>query len=388
MSEVGISIIVPIYHGKEYIPYMIKQVECCKRKIDSDIQVELLFVNDCPEDEIENYESADVVIRAFNTDTNCGIQSARIKGIGLSLGKYVLLLDQDDKIREDYLYSQLENIEKYGADASVCRAIHENRPVYNSQNCFEWVIHLEHMMKDNYIISPGQVLIRKDSLPIVWKNNLLRNNGADDWLLWLCMLAEKKKFVLNDKCLYEHTVNGHNASHNTNKMIDSAKEVVQILKSQAIFPSSQIIDLERNLKNSIRYQIQVLDKFKRMFYFYESWMCRENHTQLLSMQLKKKQYKNIAIYGLSPMGKQFIRELKKNNEIHVEYVIDREANYYKADGVDVGITLCTTEEICEQKNVDAIVVTIVEQEQLVVKELQKIVNIPVLYMEDILFDRL
>lgn len=43
------------------------------------------------------------------------------------------------------------------------------------------------------ITSPGHCLIRKTSIPQLWKENILKNNGSDDLLLWLLMLEENKK---------------------------------------------------------------------------------------------------------------------------------------------------------------------------------------------------
>lgn len=385
MTSIDISVIVPIYHGKKYIPSLIKQIECCRSKLDLNVRVELLLINDCPEEPLENYTSESIFVRVFQSEVNCGIQGARIKGINQSRGKYVLMLDQDDKIRENCLQSQLENIEKHKADASVCRAINARHPVYGVRRCFEEVINLENMLKNNYILSPGQVLMRKESLSSVWEKNLLHNNGADDWLLWLCMMAEGKKFALNPQCLYEHIVNGENASADTIKMIDSIRETVQILKCQKLFTSEQILTLESNSAFDLKEYIKSLERYKKMYYFYEQWMGLVNHEKRLSVQLKKKNYMNVAIYGLGAIGRQFIQDLK-NTEICIKYGIDRDAKYFKMDGIDVGITICTMEEIAEQERVDAIIVTILGQECLVMRELKKRVKTPIVHMKDILFD--
>ena len=43
------------------------------------------------------------------------------------------------------------------------------------------------MEKGNPIISTGQVLMRRASIPGVWMENIMETNCADDYLLWLCM---------------------------------------------------------------------------------------------------------------------------------------------------------------------------------------------------------
>ena len=41
-----VSIVVPIYHGKKYIPFLIRQAEECRKYADEDTKIELLLVND------------------------------------------------------------------------------------------------------------------------------------------------------------------------------------------------------------------------------------------------------------------------------------------------------------------------------------------------------
>lgn len=115
-----ISVIVPIYKGKEYINSIIKQVEECKKQLINE-SVELILLNDYPDDYIEEQQSDCISIRVFNTDRNLGIQATRVKGYENSNGNYILFLDQDDKIAPLYLKSQLENIIKSKAAATVCK---------------------------------------------------------------------------------------------------------------------------------------------------------------------------------------------------------------------------------------------------------------------------
>lgn len=267
MTQILISVIVPIYKGKKYIPFIIEQIEKCADQIKKNIAVELLLINDYPDEKLEEYESKKIFIRVINTEINRGIQGARIRGVELSRGVFILMLDQDDRIKDTYLCSQLDHIKKYKADAVVCRAINEGRVFYNSIRCFEQVINFNYMLeKGNSIVSPGQVLIRKESISYIWKSNLLKNGGADDWLLWISMLAEGKQFALNNDCLYEHMINGYNTSLNSNRMIDSDMEILQIMKRQDVFSSKQIQLFENTLNELLKQRINTLDKYKRMFY--------------------------------------------------------------------------------------------------------------------------
>ena len=54
--------------------------------------------------------------------------------------------------------------------------------------------------------------------------------------MWLCMMAEGKKFALNQEVLFEHVITGFNVSENTNQMMDSEEEMLCILEKEQMFP--------------------------------------------------------------------------------------------------------------------------------------------------------
>ena len=229
-----ISIIVPIYKGKKYINDIVNQIEKCVKKLDGQ-QVELLLVNDYPKDILENQKSKLISIRVFNTDKNLGIQGARIKGIRFCEGKYILMLDQDDRISDNYLKSQMKVISDGNADAVICRARENGRSIYNVSNPFERTVDINYMYTGgNAIVSPGQVLLKKESISQMWLENILTHSGADDWFLWLCMFAEGKRMVLNDEELYEHVISGNNFSWNSEEMIQSENEIYDFFDKRGI----------------------------------------------------------------------------------------------------------------------------------------------------------
>jgi glycosyltransferase involved in cell wall biosynthesis len=130
-ENMDISIIVPIYKGVKYTNQLIKQVEACKKQLINE-SVELLLLNDDPEVYIQPLHSEWVAIRVFNTEINLGIQGTRVKGYRYCNGEYVLFLDQDDKITDDYLKSQLKIIRQSNAATVVCKAKENGREKYNT----------------------------------------------------------------------------------------------------------------------------------------------------------------------------------------------------------------------------------------------------------------
>ena len=82
---------------------------------------------------------------------------------------------------------------------------------------------------DNRIISPGQCVIKKTVIPEFWMRNALKNNGADDLLLWLLILSTNKDVAINPLKLYTHVNTDSNTSLDVDKMLSSVDEMVKLL---------------------------------------------------------------------------------------------------------------------------------------------------------------
>ena len=111
-----VSVIIPIYKGNGYIESLLNKIE--KNYQESQKEIEVIFVNDYPDEEIIVGSQHDFPIRIINNEMNQGIHQTRINGLKKALGKYILFLDQDDEISDFFIKSQLEHIE----DADLCIA--------------------------------------------------------------------------------------------------------------------------------------------------------------------------------------------------------------------------------------------------------------------------
>lgn len=215
--------------------------------------LELIFVNDSPDETITSQDipasdGIDVILR--NNEKNVGIHGTRVAGLSSATGTYVMFFDQDDKIAGNYFVSQLKKIGK--ADVVVSNGIAQYkehskllyRYGFMQQTVkFGWF----YVSFDCRIISPGQCLIAKDSIPEEWTTNVMKKNGADDKFLWLLMLSKKKSFAINRECIYTHIYTGENASDNMEAMRLSQLEFVEIGKKQGILKKRYISILEKKL---------------------------------------------------------------------------------------------------------------------------------------------
>ena len=111
-----ISVIIPLYKGNKYVSYWIekvqKNIECLKEN-DIFLECELLFVNDYPDQEIQikGTDKLSYCVKLFDEKCNRGIHGARVFGLEKSEGAFVVFLDQDDYITDDYLYQQHHHLQ-------------------------------------------------------------------------------------------------------------------------------------------------------------------------------------------------------------------------------------------------------------------------------------
>lgn len=374
---ISVSIIVPVYHGQQYIVPMLRQIEANADKTDSERIIELLFINDDPTSPIkEPLDSEKLEIRVLNTDHNRGIHGARVYGLKEAKGEYILFLDQDDRISPVYLKSQLDKIGK--ADAVVCQLIEGGRIYYDEQRRFENAVNRNHVIeKGNTIVSPGQVLLKKKSISNVWQDNILKHNGSDDWLLWICMLSERKIFRLNYDILFEHIIEGNNASLQTAKMIQSEQETVEIMRKSGLLSDTEIDALQQSLWKEVYGKLKLLDKFRNMVSLYAEWLRQENRGKRLADAVKEKGFRTVAIYGNGLIGKQIENSLKGTGVL-VRYFIDRRLPYLN-EGIKVHSPIDRLPEV------DMVLISLVEDEREIREMLRCRMNAEIWTIREIIF---
>ena len=237
-KNILISAIVPIYKGNKYIEEIVHMYErnVQNTKLAESEYVELIFVNDYPEEKLTRCQTLcpRLLIRYMETRKNYGIHGARIRGIHFANGKYIHMLDQDDRIEDNYLASQLLHID--GMPAVVCNGINKSR--YTSSSIYNRTDYPIKKCNDlrgiiiagSPFVSPGQVLIEKNAISDYWRTHRMKKNGYDDLLLWILFLSSGKKFATNEEIIYYHSYNGKNVSANNLGMGLSSLEMVEHLK--------------------------------------------------------------------------------------------------------------------------------------------------------------
>lgn len=229
-----ISVIIPLYYGSKYIKSKIKMIEKAFKIANILNEAEIIFVNDSPDEKISLYDiEYKVDVKVISNERNYGIHYSRALGLSYSKAKYIHFLDQDDYILEDFYEKTLNSIKDNDVLVSNCileknndekRILYRNKIELNNVKRPYLYIFL-----DDRIISPGQCIIKRESIPLFWTKNIMQQNGSDDFLLWLLMFEENKRFSVIKDVLYIHKNTGENFSLNEKKMLKSLEEVTYIL---------------------------------------------------------------------------------------------------------------------------------------------------------------
>ena len=249
-----VSVIVPFYKGNKYIfdlcSSIEKNVNYLKEK-QSDCLIECIIVNDSPD---VNVILPDVdfnfKIQVVYHEKNAGIQQARVTGLEYAKGDYIVFLDQDDELLNYAIFEEINNIDN--ADVLICNALienekHETHKLYSTNGMQKNSLTLNaYIFGHNRIVSPGHCMIKKTSIPIEWKQNIMEVNGSDDLFLWILMFSKGSIFKADSKPVYIHKNTGENLSAASNAMTQSSLSMVKYL-SQIDYVNDYIVkSLERD----------------------------------------------------------------------------------------------------------------------------------------------
>ena len=235
MSKQLISVIIPFYKGNQYINQALRSVIAASSVVQDISTLEVIIINDSPEEKvhIEDFNQDNVAVKICNNKYNSGIQQSRLNGVNKAQGSWILFLDQDDEIISEGFRNQVQLTFNKKYNLIIGNGVYEfnsgRKKIYKNRE-MSVVLKRQNFLKiRNLIPSPGECLLRKESIPSIWKDNVLHNNGADDWFLWITMFDDKA-IALNSSIVYRHNNSGKNLSLDYDVMFTSAIEMLSIVK--------------------------------------------------------------------------------------------------------------------------------------------------------------
>lgn len=384
MSPVDISIIIPLYRGKRYYRQLMNLINtnCVYKNLYTQCMVEVILVNDYPSEQIILLEEQlPFVVRLFAHEKNRGIHAARVTGVCNARGTYIVMFDQDDLVRENWLYSQWNEIQSRRAEVCVCNGWRERfQIITNNEDLEKRLCNPWNLKIGNPIMSPGQVILKRDCIPQEWLKYIQKVNGSDDFLLWL-MMKKNCHFSINKEFLYYHTPERTRDSIDNLHMAESLEETLAILKQTNFLGKEELDDLKQYIE-FCRGQVQESNlkkkKYLAMFHVVRRWLNLKNNGVNLANFFKEQSYNRIAIYGLGYIGRSFLCEVE-NSGLSVQYALDK-----KNSLIDFKQQLKVFQLEDDLPKVDMVVVTLVERYENIVKQLKEKLKCPIITIEELI----
>lgn len=123
-------------------------------------------------------------------------------------------------------------------------------------------------------------------------------------------------------------------------------------------------------------------RYKSYYELTNQWIMNKNKNKDIARYFVENNIKTIAIYGMGTLCELFFEDIKKT-DIKVSYFIDKNVDelYYGLDNISViGI-----DDIRNQENVDAIIITPIFDYESILQDLQDI-DTRIISLEDIIYE--
>lgn len=168
----------------------------------------------------------------------------------------------------------------------------------------------------------------------LWAEKILKNNGADDYFLWLLMFITEKTFTYNNELLYKHVTTGVNTSNNFEQMTKSVLEVIDYLWKNKMITEQTKENIAHKFNQS--FNVAELEyRYKRsskILEILDIWLSQKENNRTCKKYLYEQGINSIVIYGCGVLGKHLAREMIEA-EIKIDCIMDRKLGI-AVDGID------------------------------------------------------
>ena len=213
MSDIKVSIIIPVHNAEKYLN------KCLDSVINQTLQnIEIICINDDSTDKslkiLEQYQNNDKRIKIINTKCHCS-GGARNKGLEVATGEYIGFIDADDWIDNDYfekLYNLAVELSADIAATSSVKVIRNGELIYQKEmGATPLKNPVDSLLKKANCITTTGICCNK-----IYKTSMLRkynieflelNNPSEDNYFNACsIIAANKLMFLDDSSYYYNYV--------------------------------------------------------------------------------------------------------------------------------------------------------------------------------------
>ena len=205
-----ISVIIPVLNQEKFIGRCLRSI--LQQTLDRNFY-EILVINDGSTDKTSYaLELFGKEITVINNKKNIGLPASVNKGIKKSKGKYIIRLDSDDYVNENFLNILFVYITSNQVDAVSCDylIVDDNENVLKRENCLRKPIGCGILFKKKHLENIG-----------LYDNKFLYHEDKE------LRLRFKKKYKISrlNIPLYRYRMHTSNMTKNRNKMKDYKKKL-------------------------------------------------------------------------------------------------------------------------------------------------------------------
>lgn len=286
--EDKVSIIVPIYNVEKFIR---TNIESLISQTYSNI--EIILIDDGSQDKsgqiCDEYVEKDERIKVIH-QTNKGVSNARNMGLKIAKGKYILFVDGDDYVSNDYVEYFYNLISNTNCSIGMDYSFYDISSSIQSQEIKTEIISSDRALIDIYIDKINVAVWNKIyRLEFLKENRILFNDKiwyGEGMLFNIECLANTNEIVIGNKKVYYQVYNKNSAMRKFN--IDSRYCGIESINMQRKLLNNK----PQNVKDAIDYHLRCY-----------------NMSTLISILKTNSQKKYYTEY------KKCIRNLKKNYKV-------------------------------------------------------------------------
>lgn len=221
-----VSIIIPVYNSEKYISKCLDSILNQTYK-----NIEILVINDGSKDNsidiLRDYEKKDDRIVVIDKE-NEGVAKTRNQGIKKATGDYIMFIDNDDFIDEDYVETYLKN-----TDYDIVIGSYKRTDI-NDKILFKYNLDEKSIWSKYVVLAPWAKLYKKDFLI---KNNIEFLNygiGEDVYFNLLCYSKTNNIKVIND-FKYNWFYNNESVSNTKQRGLKKTVDITVLLNNLLTF---------------------------------------------------------------------------------------------------------------------------------------------------------
>ena len=216
MQSKKVSVIVPIYNVEKYIGKCVDSI----RNQDYP-NIEIILVDDVSPDKspqiIDEMASNDDRIKVIH-EKNGGVSSARNRGIAAATGEYIMFVDGDDWVDDDYVSYFVDLIEKHGCDIGMDKNNYMVEKTMSADKSYR--VSAEKAIEWIYLGTLFVAVWNK-----IYKTSLLRESGVlfneeiwygEGMLFNIECLQCVEEVAIGEKAVYHQTYNPDSAMRSFN----------------------------------------------------------------------------------------------------------------------------------------------------------------------------